>query len=53
MRSHCCLCVPPNLVARQLLSKHIPVATDAHPTIEELLDAVFSMWSVLYQIFRM
>jgi hypothetical protein len=30
-------------VARQLLAKHVPAVTNAHATIEELLDAVFSM----------
>jgi hypothetical protein len=32
--------------ARQWLGKHAPMAADAHTTIE-LLEAVFSMWSVL------
>jgi hypothetical protein len=34
----------------QLLGKHIPAATNTRTTIEELLDAVFSVWSVLNQI---
>jgi hypothetical protein len=33
-------------VARERLGKHVPVATDTQATIEELLEAVFSMWSV-------
>jgi hypothetical protein len=33
-------------VSRQRLSKHIPAATDAHATIEGLLETVFSTWSV-------
>jgi hypothetical protein len=41
------VCVPP-IVARQLLGKHVPTATNTHPTIE-LLDASFSMRSVSYQ----
>jgi hypothetical protein len=40
MRSPCCLCAPTN-VARQRLYKHVPAAT-----IEEQLDAVFSVWSM-------
>jgi hypothetical protein len=30
-------------VARQRLDKHVSAATDTHPTIEELLETVFSM----------
>jgi hypothetical protein len=37
-------------VARQPLGKHVPGATNAHSTIKELLDAVFSMRSEWYQI---
>jgi hypothetical protein len=33
-------------VARQRLSKHAPVATNTHVTIEELLEADFSMQSM-------
>jgi hypothetical protein len=33
-------------IARQQLSKHITVAMNMHSTIEELLEAVFSMQSV-------
>jgi hypothetical protein len=32
--------------ARQQLSKHIPVATYMYATTDELLDALFSVWSV-------
>jgi hypothetical protein len=34
------------LVSRQLLGKHVPVATDTHATIEVLLETVFSSRSV-------
>jgi hypothetical protein len=40
-------------IARQWLSKHITMATNIHPTTEELLDAMFSMWSKSYQILNM
>jgi hypothetical protein len=52
MRSHCCLCVsvfPPLIVARQRLCKNVTAVTNTHTTIEELLDASFSMWPVSYQ----
>jgi hypothetical protein len=39
----------PLIVARQWLGKHIPAATNTHTTLEELLDASFSMWSMSYQ----
>jgi hypothetical protein len=48
MRSPCCLCVFP--LNKPLLDKHIPSATNTHVTVEELLDAVFYMRSVSYQI---
>jgi hypothetical protein len=32
--------------ARQWISEDSPVATDMHATLEELLDTVFSMWSM-------
>jgi hypothetical protein len=38
-----CTCIPP-VVARQRLGKHVPTAT-----VEELLDASFSLRSVSYQ----
>jgi hypothetical protein len=37
-------------IARQWLDKHVPAVTNTYATIEELLDAVFSMQSVSYQI---
>jgi hypothetical protein len=37
-------------VDRQRLGKYIPVAMNVHATIEELLDVVFSVWSMSYQI---
>jgi hypothetical protein len=42
------VCVSP-IVARQRLSKEVTAATNTSATIEELLDASFSMRSVLYQ----
>jgi hypothetical protein len=62
MRSPCHLyvCVPPHqrlkagimepegmAVARQWLGKHVPAARNTHSTIDELLDAVFPMQSVI------
>jgi hypothetical protein len=40
-------------VARQRLSKQVPVAMNTHTTIEELWDAMFSTQSVSYQILNM
>jgi hypothetical protein len=62
-RSHCSLyvCVHPErqktgivepeetAVARQRLAKHLPASTNTHTTVEELLDAVFSVMSVSYK----
>jgi hypothetical protein len=68
MGSRCCLCAQPShpqhlkagivepeemAVAMQWLGKHIPMVMNTHATIEELLDAVFSMLSVLYRILSM
>jgi hypothetical protein len=39
-------------VARQRLDKHLSTATDPHATIEELLEASFSMQSVPSYIAR-
>jgi hypothetical protein len=57
MRSPCCLCAPSNAyrpeetaVDRQRLSKHVSAATNTHATIEQLLDEVFCMRSLSYQI---
>jgi hypothetical protein len=52
MRSPCSLCPLPK-VAMQRLGKHIPAATNTHATITEMLDAVRSMRSVLYQLLSM
>jgi hypothetical protein len=49
MSSRCCLCVYPPIVARQRLSINVTAVTITHATIEELLDASFSMWPVSYQ----
>jgi hypothetical protein len=65
MRSRCCLCVclciplivarqrlgkNPTIVARQRLGKkNVTKVTNTHATIEELLDASFSMLPVSYQ----
>jgi hypothetical protein len=48
-----CLPVYPPIVDRQLLGKHVPVAANTSATVEELLNAVFSMRSVSYQIVSM
>jgi hypothetical protein len=45
--------VYPHIIASQCLSKHVPLATNIHATIEELSDVVFSLWSLLYQILSM
>jgi hypothetical protein len=42
------VCVSP-IVARQRLGKHVTAATNTHATIEEMLDASFSIRSVSYQ----
>jgi hypothetical protein len=42
MRSPCCLCVTPPIITKQL-HKHVPMATNTHATIEELLNTVFSV----------
>jgi hypothetical protein len=39
----------PPIVARQRLGKNVTPVTNTHAKIEELLDASFSMWPVLYQ----
>jgi hypothetical protein len=44
-----CLYLYPAIVARQRLGKNITAATNTHATIEELLDASFSMLSVSYE----
>jgi hypothetical protein len=44
-----CLYVYPPSIARQRIGKNVTVATNTHATIEELLDASFSMRSVSYQ----
>jgi hypothetical protein len=38
-----------SIVARQSLGKHVPSAANTKATIEEFLDASFSMRSVSYQ----
>lgn len=40
-------------VAGQRLSKHVPEAANIHATTEGLLDAVFYMRSVTFQIYNM
>jgi hypothetical protein len=44
-----CLHVYPPIVARQGLGKNVTAATNTHATIEELLDASFSMRSMSYE----
>jgi hypothetical protein len=39
----------PPIVARQRIGKNVTAVTNIHATIEELLDASFSMWPVSYQ----
>jgi hypothetical protein len=39
----------PPIVARQRLSRNVTAISNTHATIEELLDASFSMWPVSYQ----
>jgi hypothetical protein len=66
MISPCCLCTPPHqclkarivereetAIARRWLGKHVPVAVNVHTAVEELLEIMFYMWSVSYQILSM
>jgi hypothetical protein len=39
----------PPIVARQRLGRKVTAVTNTHATIEELLDASFSMWPASYQ----
>jgi hypothetical protein len=39
----------PHIFARQRLSRNVTAVTNTHATIEELLDASFSMWPLSYQ----
>jgi hypothetical protein len=48
--SFCLSAYPTPIVAGQRLGKHVPAVTSSDGTIEELLDAVFSVRSVSYQI---
>jgi hypothetical protein len=41
--------INPPIVARQRVGKNVTAATDAHATVEELLDASFSM-RFMYQM---
>jgi hypothetical protein len=43
-----CLCILP-IVARQRLGRNITAVMNTHATIEELLEALFSVWPVSYQ----
>jgi hypothetical protein len=43
---HQSVCLYPLIVARQRLGKNVTAATNTHATIEELLNALFSVWSV-------
>jgi hypothetical protein len=38
----------PPIIARQRLGRNVTAVTNTHATIEKLLDALFSMWSVSY-----
>jgi hypothetical protein len=55
MRPPCCLCVTvsPLDVARQRLGQHVPAAANTQATIEEILEAVFSVRYVSYRIPKM
>jgi hypothetical protein len=55
-----CVCIPlifarkrldknPFSVTRQRLGRNVTAVTNTHATMEELLDASFSMWPVSYQ----
>jgi hypothetical protein len=39
----------PIIVARQRLGRNVTLVTNTRATIEELLDASFSMWPASYQ----
>jgi hypothetical protein len=63
MRSPCCLCATPSqhvgiaepeetAITSQRLGKHVPATASTHETIE-LLDVVFYMQSVSYQMLNM
>jgi hypothetical protein len=39
----------PLIVAKQRLDRNVTAVTNTHATIEQLLDALFSMWPVTYQ----
>jgi hypothetical protein len=41
---------PPPIVARQRIGKRVPEEKNTNAVIKELLDAVFYMWSVSYEI---
>jgi hypothetical protein len=43
------VCAYPLIVARQRLGRNVTAVTNTYATIEELLDASFSMWPVSYQ----
>jgi hypothetical protein len=43
-----CVCVSP-IAARQRLGRNVTAVMNTHATIEELLDASFSVWPVSYQ----
>jgi hypothetical protein len=44
-----CMCTS-SITVRQQLGKYVPMATNTHATMEELLEASFSMSSMLYQM---
>jgi hypothetical protein len=39
----------PHIAARQHLDRNVTVVSNTYATVEELLDASFSMWPVSYQ----
>jgi hypothetical protein len=44
-----CVSVYPPIVARQQLGRNVTAVTNTYATIQELLDASFSMWPVSHQ----
>jgi hypothetical protein len=44
-----CGCVSPVIVPRQRLGRNVTAVTNTYATVEELLDASFSLWLVPYQ----
>jgi hypothetical protein len=43
------MCIPTSIAARQLLGKHVPMTTNTHAIIEQLLGIMFFIRSPSYQ----